>query len=111
MGIKVGDRVKVITGYGSSRADDGEVVKVGRVWITIKTQTWGQKARFRLDDQTDGSSHSSKARFYTPEQWADREARREALLFLRGQGVEIRLGGEWFGREVELAELIKAVGK
>jgi NADPH-dependent glutamate synthase beta subunit-like oxidoreductase len=52
-----------------------------------------------------------KARFYTPEQWADREARREALLFLRGQGVEIRLGGEWFGREVELAELIKAVGK
>lgn len=104
--VKAGDKVKIVEGYGRSNVQDGEVIKVARVWVTIKVGTWNER-KFRLDDQTDGSNYGMTPRFYTLDQWAEREARRSAQLFLREQGIDVRMGGAWFGREVDLAAMLK----
>lgn len=107
--VELGQPVMVATGYKAS-AQPGEIVKIGRVWIEIKTEAgkgWHQNGRFRLDDQTDGSKIGVSAHFYTLEQWAEKERRGAALEFLKSQGITLEYGSPWRGREAELAALVR----
>lgn len=108
--VKVEMNQPVVMADGYRRGPDrGTVVKVGRVWIEILPEGWpaGRTRRFRLDTQTDGSEIGTPARFYTLDQWAERERRVEADRFLREQGIRIETGSRWHGREVELASLLR----
>lgn len=104
--VKIGDKI-MITEYRAVR--EAEVVKVARVWITIKYEgKYSSERRFRLDDQTDGSDIGSPSRFYTMEQWEEKKLRDEASVFLVSQGITIEYGSQWRGREIELAALVRA---
>lgn len=95
------------------RAIPAVVVKANRVWIEIETanyvpsqighRTW----RMRKDTQDEGTQYSgSNARFVTLEQHEWEESQRWAIGFLRENGIDIRRGSTWDGREVELADII-----
>lgn len=104
--VKVGDKV-MITEYRSVR--EAEVVKVARVWITIKYEgKYSSERRFRLDTQTDGDvQYGNGVRFYTMDQWEEKQRRDEASIFLHKQGITIEYGSPWRGREIELAALVR----
>ena len=104
--VKIGDKVKMTDGPRGAPVGDGQVVKIGRAWVTVGSE-YGVERRFRLDDQTDGSRYSTRCRFYTLDQWAKREARNAALKLLREQDIWVGLDSVWHGREIELANLIK----
>lgn len=101
--VKVGDTV-VLVGDGRSR--EVEVTKAGPVWITVGTGS--SERKYRREDGTDGSGYSQRPRIYTVAQWAEKQQREEALRFLREQGIVIGYGTLWWGREIELAKLIRA---
>lgn len=108
--VEIGQPVIIVGGY-RSEGRGGTVAEVARVWIKIQpdgtTGEWARQ-RFRLDDQTDGSRVGLPARFYTLDQWAEREREDEAATFLREQGIEVGFGSSWRGRKAELADLIRA---
>lgn len=106
--VAVGDTV-IVTGH---RRPERRVVvtKVGRTWITIGEGVHEQ--RFRIDDQTDGSKYGSPPRFYTLQQWAEKQERDEVTTYLCEQGIDLRFDSPWRGREAELAALLRTpVGK
>lgn len=102
--VKVGDTIMVSMGYGRKKTMEATVTKVGRVWIETN-----HLDKFRLDTQTNGSNYGDAPRFWTMEQWAERFKRNEACKFLREQGINVARfsGSPWWGREVELAEIIR----
>jgi hypothetical protein len=113
--VTVGQRVILLDGNHSKnlRTTDGTVVKVARVWIEVLPEGlpddpngWNRR-RYRLDTQTDGTPYSYAPRFYTLEQWDERERRDAAATFLREQGIDLRWESPWRGREHELAELLR----
>lgn len=84
------------------------VINVARVWITVRPEgetREGRDRRFRLDDQTDGN-RDFPTRFYTLAQWEAIELEGRAVTFLHEQGINIRHGGPWHRRAVELADVI-----
>lgn len=99
--VSVGDTVIICV--GRQPASEAVVTKVGRVWITV-----GARLRLRLDDQTDGSGYAYGAHFYTRAQWAEEQEKKEAVKFLRDQGIELRYDSVLRGREVALANIIRA---
>jgi len=110
--VEVGQPVIMVDGnhYGRMTTQRGTVVKAARVWITVQPDDNAHKwaaQRYRLDTQTDGSPYSYAPRFYTLEQWAERERRDQAQTFLRKQGISIEYSSPWRGHEHELAELIR----
>lgn len=111
--VEMGQQVVIFDHYSSRGAPTrGEVVKVARVWIEIQPE--GQtsihaRRKFRLDTQTDGSEIGFRGRFYTLDQWAGEQRRSKAAEFLCEQGIVIINRSPWRGREVELAELLRAV--
>ena len=64
--------------------------------------------RMRRDTQDANSGYSRADRFVTAEQYAWEQARSAAFKFLRGQGFDLRGGSPWRGREIELADIIRA---
>ncbi len=108
--VQIGEQVVVTFGQRGLSAQRGEVVKVGRVWIEVQPDGSrpGHAYRFRLDTQTDGSQYASSSRFYTLDQWAERERQNDASKFLSDQGIRIDFGSAWRGREVELVNLIRS---
>lgn len=106
--VEIGDTV--IVKIRNDRLDRRYVVtNVARVWITVRPEgemRAGRDRRFRLDNQTDGCP-DAMARFYTLDQWADVQRKNEAWAFLRDQGVDVRRDGPWWGREIDLADLIR----
>lgn len=109
--LEVGQEVVILTGY-RARPTRGKVAKIGRAWIDVTPD--GKMpdrnyptSRFRLDTQTDGSGVGSPARFYTLDQWAEREREIAASKFLQEQGIDLRFGSPWRKRAVELADLIR----
>jgi hypothetical protein len=101
--VKEGDTVMIVARQQATYR--ATVTKVGRVWVTVG-EGW-QVQRFRRDDQTDGSKIGCPQRFYTLDQWAERQERDAALAFLHEQGIDIRHGSPWRGREVDLAAAIR----
>lgn len=101
--VKVGDTVIV---HGYHRAKEATVTKVGRVWVFVGEGPSMQK--FRLDDQTDGSGYSQRDRFYTLDQWAEKQRRDGAADVLRKHGIDLRPDSLWRGREIELANLLRS---
>lgn len=106
--VQIGQTVMVTDGMGRAKAPGqlGTVVKVGRMWIDVhrEGQNWGW--RFRLDTQTNGSNFGYPPRFYTLEQWAEKERQDAAAVYLREQGVSVEHGSPWHSRKVELATLV-----
>lgn len=86
----------------------GKVVKIGRVWIDIEPDSGGLALRYRKDTQKDGSGIGAGSYFFTLEQWERRSREMAAEEFLRGQGISLGYGSPWRGREIELANLIRA---
>jgi hypothetical protein len=111
--VAEGDTVVMQDGNHARRMShrNGTVIKVARVWITVRpegaTRDSGDR-RYRLDTQTDGGDRAFAGRFYTLDQWAERERRNAADAFLREQGIDVRRDGPWWRREVELADIIRA---
>ena len=110
--VEVGQPVIMVEGNHSRHMTTrrGTVTKAARVWITVQPDDDAREyaaRRYRLDSQTDGSPYSYAPRFYTLEQWAERERRIEAEQFLSEQGVRIERASPWSGHVIELAELIR----
>lgn len=103
--VEMNEPVVIIDG-GRSKARRGDVVKIGRVWIEVQPEGYGPgyTLRFRLDTQTNGSQIGVPARFYTLDQWAEKQRRAEATAFLHEQGISIDNRSLWRGREIELAK-------
>jgi len=90
------------------------VTKVGRVWAELteekppgvrpRPRVW----RMRMDrSQDEGSQYSgSNASFATMDQHAWDETAYWALAVLQENGIDIRHGSPWRGREIELADII-----
>jgi hypothetical protein len=105
--VNVGDTVIIHNGYRNTvqRTYEATVTKVARIWITVGE---GYSARrFRLDDQTDGTGEGWAKRFYTLEQWAEREKLNAAHAYLHKQGISLRSDSPWRGKETELADVLK----
>lgn len=102
--VEIGQPV-IVTDRGRSFL--ATVITVNRVWITILPDGFRPSSAklFWLDTQTDGAS--VPRRFYTLDQWADKERRDAALRFLREQGITVDHGSPWQGREETLSELIR----
>lgn len=107
--VKVGDEVVVSNGRGT-KPYRATVEKVARVWITVRPtgSSHALTERFRLNDQTDGwTGAGGPGRFYTLEQWAEREAEMAAQAFLREQGITLEWGSPWRKRLPELADAVR----
>ncbi len=91
------------------------IVKANRVWIEIEEAgpaLRSRRRRMRRDTQSEGTQYpGSNASFVTLEQHEWGKVRTWAFIFLREQGIDIRYGGPWEGREVELADIIAAALK
>lgn len=90
--LKPGDPVIVLEpGKREWRELTATVVKVARVWITVKLDDrsgWNAEQRFRLDTQDDGSDFAyCNSRFVTPEQHEYDERMRAARQTLTDVGV------------------------
>jgi hypothetical protein len=115
--LKPGQPVMVYRSPNDMRGRDpgehaipAQVVKADRVWIGLATEGGVvRRWRMRRDTQNEGTQYSgSNARFVTLEQHDWEETRRWALGFLQENGVDIRPDSRWHGREVELADIIRA---
>lgn len=85
------------------------VVEAARVWVTLESQIGHQTWRMRRDTQNEATKYSgNNASFATLEQFEWDETRRWAFGFLQENGIEVRIGSPWRGREVELADIISA---
>jgi hypothetical protein len=106
--IAIGQIVIVVDGYGRPTTTRGVISKIGRVWIDVTQPGDGwTRWHFRLDSQTDGPDRGSRPRFYTLDQWAERETQMAAAKYLREQGITIEhRSAVWHGREVDLAKLL-----
>lgn len=106
--VESGQQVIVMDGHGRAKAQvyRGTVAKIGRIWIDVHREgsDWGW--RFRLDTQTDGSKFGVSARFYTLEQWAEKQCRDSAMAWLHGQGITVGYTSPWRGEEVKLARTL-----
>lgn len=113
--IKPGDLVFV---RGSERYIPARVVKAARVWIELEATGDTRSWRMRRDTQEQATQYSgSSASFVTAEQRAWDERLRDARKFLNSQGIRVERyvigsgnldgGGPWWGREIELADLIR----
>jgi hypothetical protein len=106
--IEAGQEV-MVSDVGRSTANwRGIVVWVGRVWMQVvheedRALPGAFRRKFRLDDQTDGSVYSSRARFYTLEQYEEKRKLDDATSFLKGQGIRLDYDSPWRGKETELA--------
>ncbi len=105
--ITLGQKVITTDGYATTGHHNGEVVKIGRVWIDVRLTT-GNISRFRMDNQTDGGSGPSSGRFYTLDQWNKRQQQLAAGKVLREHGITLKYDSPWCGREPELAALLTA---
>lgn len=106
--VRVGDRV-MLSREGYSRkaaAREGMVTGAARVWLSITPQGLTRALRYRRDTQTDGSNYGYPPRFWTMDQWAERERGIDASAFLSGQGIRIEYGSVWTA--VRLAGVLKA---
>lgn len=104
--VELGQEV-MTTSWQSRDPQPGKVVKVGRVWIDVDVDSF--TLRYRLDTQTNGSQYGSPPRFYTLDQWAEKQREDEARDYLREQGIEFSYVSPWRRRLVELADLIRTV--
>lgn len=128
--LAVGDTVIVYpTGMGdrhrSAQPVRCTVTKSARVWIEVVREDGGFLAdydsRFRKDTQDNRSDTTSgRARFHSEEQYAWALRRDAVREYLRGSGITVeqhvmgrryddpRTPGPWYGRELELANLLRA---
>jgi hypothetical protein len=111
--VKVGDELLVLpTSYGRSHLDPipVRVTTAARVWLTMKPidESRRREYRMRRDTQDTNNGYSHGGRFVTAEQYAWEQARNAAFKSLRGQGIELRTDSPWHGREIELADIIRA---
>lgn len=118
--LEPGQDVVVIRSPNSSRHRKPEdcripakVIKVARVWVELERSGLAQSQlghrtwRMRLDTQDEGTQFSgSNDRFLTVEQNAWEETRDWARGVLRDNGIDLRGGSPWIGREAELVDLI-----
>jgi hypothetical protein len=105
--MTVGDRVAITEGYRKTdTVYHGTVTHVARVWITVQPDI-GSPIKFRMDDQTTGTGYASAPRFYTLDQYAQRERELAASQFLKSQGISLNYDSPWRKRETELAELLR----
>lgn len=116
----IGQRVMVRRSSNDSRGRKPEdtyipavVVKVGRVWVALESERFGQSPRpcvwrMRMDTQDEGNRQypQGNASFATFEQHEWDMAKREAFQSLRNYGIELNATSWWRGREIELAEII-----
>jgi hypothetical protein len=85
------------------------VVKAARVWVELASTENRLTWRMRRDTQNEDTPYSgNNARFVTPEQHDWEETRRWALGYLQENGIDIRPGSPWRGREVQLADIVSA---
>ena len=118
--LKPGQKVMVYRSHNDmrnrpaeERAIPSEVVKVARVWIDIQKSgenlaQWSiYRWRMRRDTQDEATQYSgSNAQFATLDQYAWDETRRWAMGYLQENGLRVERGTRWYGREVELADII-----
>jgi len=119
--LEPGQLVMVHPSMNDSRRHAGKdlwisarVSKVGRVWVELERvgDGWPRQWRMRMDVQHEGTQYpGSNARFVTMEQHAWEETQAWALGVLREQGIDLRIGSPWRGREQELADLIVRAGR
>lgn len=102
----------------SDRYIPAVVVKASRVWVDLARsdlsgnqlghRTW----RMRRDTQDEGTQYSgSNDSFTTMDQHEWDETQHWARGVLRENGIDLRIGSPWNGREVELADLITKGGR
>jgi hypothetical protein len=128
--VTVGQTVIVYPSGSGSRRSAAKPVrctvsKVGRVWIDVVPEDGSflahYDARFRMDTQGNGSDTGNyRARFLTEDQYAWEQRRNAVREFLREAGIQVgeyvrglkygepSVPGRWYGREAELANLIRA---
>lgn len=88
------------------------VVRVARVWIDVEPENGHHlnyyNRRFRMDSQYTGKNGS--ARFHTLEQYAWDLRQTAAHDYVRAQGLEVGRydPSPWKGRELELANVLRA---
>lgn len=86
--LKVGDKV-VICGYNIKKPMEGEVTKVGRTLVTIKTGRIERQYRIATGIINDNYGHEW---FLTTERFAAREQKKLDVETLRKHGLEESLG-------------------
>lgn len=97
----------------AARYVEARVVSAARVWITIERadlppkalghQTW----RMRRDTQDEATQYTgSNASFLTVEQYRWDRRLEAAQAVLTEQGISIDRTGPWYGRTVELADIL-----
>lgn len=110
----------------ADRKDDvrATVTKVGRVWIELEPEDGFVLAyydcRFRMADQRTANRIGNSTYFYTEAQYAWEQRRNTVQRYLRESGITVEqyvrdrspntpsTPGPWHGREIELANLIRA---
>jgi hypothetical protein len=120
--LTVGQQVMVARSSNDMRGRKPEdryipavVIKAARVWIELQRAGLAEKQlgyrtwRMRRDTQDEGTQYSgNNDRFLTLEQHAWEETRNWALGVLAENGIDLRHGSAWCGREIELADMITA---
>ena len=92
------------------------VTKIGRVWVDLKAaesapdlQRW-MTWRMRMDTQNEATEYSQlDASFATLEQHAWDETLTWARGVLKDQGLRVERDSTWFGREIELADVLSGL--
>lgn len=114
---KVGDEVVVILPADNARETRdqrtrlGRISSVARVWLVIdEVGGSGLSWRMRIATQSEGNESYPQfdARFLTLDQDAAERRRDAASEYLEDKGITIDRRSSWRGREVELADLLKA---
>jgi hypothetical protein len=94
--------------HNPSRRVAARIETVARVWITIRGES-GRTWRMRRDTQSENTGYGvGGARFRTIEQDQWEAIQRAAFDYLAEQGIEIKPGSRWRGREVEVAGILRS---
>ena len=122
--LKVGAEVFVRRSSNEMRGRDAseryipaKVTKASRIWIELQ-EVWAEGHthefitprtwRMRRDKQDEGTQYpDSDASFVTPAQREYDDRASEARSYLAEHGIRVERGS-WYGREVELADLLRA---
>ncbi len=107
--LKIGDPVIVIdpdARRAEMREFPGEVIKVGRAWVTVRP-SWGGDIRFRMSSQSvePGYGHGGY-RFVTPEQHAYDERMTAARRILSDAGIRFDFDSPF--RDDDAAQIVAA---
>lgn len=113
--LSLGQQVVILpTTYGHDRPEPtpAKVVKIGRVWVSFERIEKGRHPNdwtLRADTQNEGTGFNYQARFFTLDQWKQREAKRDADEFLDKHGIRVEPHSTWYPAEarIKLAAIIR----